>query len=120
MHLRIDRTSVTCLAVPGCVSTATAVAIRLVLPGAVPALTLAALSGLLTLGALLALAYAEHRAEILRAGAESYALRKVTDAAVCGLTDTAGRRRDARAYAAELGLSGLFDPARDAQGVSER
>jgi hypothetical protein len=113
MDLRTDRKRrpIACLAVPGCVSTATAVAVRLVLPDAGPALVLAALSGLLTLGALLALAYAEHRAEILRAGAESYALRKVTDAAVCGRTDTVGRRRDARAYAAELGLSGLFELA---------
>ncbi len=119
MDLRTDRkhqySPVAYLAVPGCVSTATALAVRMVLPGAAPALVLAALSGLLTLGALLALSYAEHRAEILRAGAESYALRRVTDAAI-GLTDTAARRRDARAYAVELGLGGLFDPAK----VSER
>jgi len=108
MSVPESRRLVAFLAVPGCVSTATALSVRLVLPGTAPALALAALSGLLTLGALLTLSYAEHRAEILRAGAESYALRKVTDAALCGLTDSAGRRRDARAYAAELGLSGLF------------
>jgi hypothetical protein len=120
MHLRTRRVhrpaAPALLAVPGGVSTATAVTVHMIMPGTAPALVLATLSGLLALLGLLALGCQEtarvkaaHRAELVRAEADAYTLRTVTDAATCGRPDTpaaaADLRRDARAYAAELGLA---------------
>lgn len=129
MYLRTHRVRETrpaapaLLAVPGGVSTATAITVHMIVPGTAPALVLAGLSGLLALLSLLvvgcqqtARTKAVHRAEVLRAEADAYTMRKVTDAATCGLPDTpvtsADLRRDARAYAAELGLA-VTRPGRD-------